>query len=69
MPIASQNSLASRIWVAVRNASIKILRSMEWIAFTASSAIVLYAIFAVVAYALGTGVDEDCMNACGFGGE
>ena len=63
MPIASQNSLASRIWVAVRNASIKILRSMEWIAFTASSAIVLYAIFAVVAYALGTGVDEDCMNA------
>jgi len=40
----------------------EIRRSIEWIAFAASSAVILYAGFAAFAYALGPGLDH-CANA------
>ena len=40
----------------------KIKRSIEWIAFAASSAVILYAGFAAFDYVLGTGLDN-CVHA------
>ena len=40
-----------------------IRRSIEWIAFAASSAVILYAGFAAFEYTLGPGFDN-CVSAC-----
>jgi hypothetical protein len=40
----------------------KIKRWLEWIAFAASSAVILYGGFAAFDYVLGTGLDN-CVNA------
>ena len=47
----------------------KIVRSIEWIAFTVSSAVILYAVFGVFVYLLGPESDDYCRNARGTGAE
>jgi hypothetical protein len=43
----------------------KLRRWLEWIAFAASSGIILYALSAAFIYVFGFGIDEDCRKARG----
>jgi hypothetical protein len=45
--------------------AMKLRRWFEWIAFAASSGIVLYAVSAAFIYLFGFGIDEDCRKARG----